>query len=114
MSAAVMPMSMAVRIMPPVIAVVVTIIAATSIIAALYKGKIEVQTDLRPGRPGIEKGYSGKQGLAEQQRPARKRLPFCRAVHASFPFRAGIQLQRQIRPKSLNNIPCRRLLCNTS
>ena len=40
------------------------------------------------------------------------------AFAASFipglPSRALIRLLRQIRPKSLNNIPCRRLLCNIS
>jgi hypothetical protein len=31
-----------------------------------------------------------------------------------FPSRAAIRLFRQIPPRTLNNIPCRRLLCNIS
>jgi hypothetical protein len=64
-SAAIMAMAIPVRIMPPVIAAVVTIIAPSvvPVTAEIDPPEgTETETNLRRGRPGIEKGYDGKQG----------------------------------------------------
>jgi hypothetical protein len=56
-------MAIPIRIMPPVIAAVVTIIAPSVVPVTAEIDPKRTDTDvLRRGRPGIEKGYDGKHG----------------------------------------------------
>jgi hypothetical protein len=56
-------MAIPIRIMPPVIAAVVTIIAPSVVPVTAEIDPERTDTDvLRRGRPGIEKGYDGKHG----------------------------------------------------
>jgi hypothetical protein len=65
-------------------------------------------------------GRASKKATAESRdKPNKNDLrEIARAFASPFmpgvPSRAAIQLLRQVRPKSLDNIPCRRLLCNIS
>jgi hypothetical protein len=66
-----------------VLASVVTVIAPSVVPVTAEIDPERTDTDvLRPGGPSIEKGYSRKQGQAEQQRPTRKRGAFCLSAHA--------------------------------
>jgi hypothetical protein len=59
---------------------------------------------------------SKKAAAASRDKPNNNDLrdagPFAAPFMLGFPSRAAIRLLRQIRPKTLNNIPCRRMLCN--